>query len=74
MVERQIPRDSSTLGQQEARGPGCPNATGLTGFLSGTFLTETGAPFRERPYYECDGAEDGIRTRDPLLGKEMLYH
>ena len=20
------------------------------------------------------GAEDGIRTRDPLLGKEMLYH
>ncbi len=21
-----------------------------------------------------DGAEDEIRTRDPLLGKEMLYH
>ena len=21
-----------------------------------------------------DGAEDGIRTRDPLLGKEVLYH
>ena len=21
-----------------------------------------------------NGAEDGIRTRDPLLGKEMLYH
>ena len=20
------------------------------------------------------GAEDGIRTHDPLLGKEMLYH
>ena len=20
------------------------------------------------------GAEDGIRTRDPLLGKEILYH
>ena len=20
------------------------------------------------------GAEDGIRTRDPLLGKEVLYH
>ena len=22
----------------------------------------------------CSGAEDEIRTRDPLLGKEMLYH
>ena len=22
----------------------------------------------------CCGAEDGIRTRDLLLGKEMLYH
>ena len=21
-----------------------------------------------------NGAEDGIRTHDPLLGKEMLYH
>jgi hypothetical protein len=21
-----------------------------------------------------NGAEDGIRTRDPLLGKEVLYH
>jgi hypothetical protein len=24
--------------------------------------------------YLKTGAEDGIRTRDPLLGKEMLYH
>ena len=24
--------------------------------------------------YLTFGAEDGIRTHDPLLGKEMLYH
>ncbi len=23
---------------------------------------------------KANGAEDGIRTRDPLLGKEVLYH
>ena len=22
----------------------------------------------------CDGAGDGIRTRDPLLGKQLRYH
>ena len=27
-----------------------------------------------RAPYCCSGAEDEIRTRDPLLGKEVLYH
>ena len=27
-----------------------------------------------RPWSHHSGAEDEIRTRDPLLGKEMLYH
>ncbi len=26
------------------------------------------------PYRQQNGAEDGIRTRDLLLGKETLYH
>ncbi len=28
----------------------------------------------EPPLLTMQGAEDGIRTRDFLLGKEMLYH
>ncbi len=28
----------------------------------------------EKLLLKKDGAEDGIRTRDFLLGKEMLYH
>jgi hypothetical protein len=28
---------------------------------------------QRRRICEPPGAEDGIRTRDPLLGKEMLY-
>ena len=28
----------------------------------------------QRSWTDKTGAEDGIRTRDPLLGKEVLYH
>ena len=37
---------------------------------------ETIHPIREvrRIHISTVGAEDGIRTHDPLLGKEMLYH
>jgi hypothetical protein len=35
-------------------------------------------PSNDRPFFARSwaflGAEDGIRTRDLLLGKEMLYH
>ena len=33
----------------------------------------TGHPWGPILYLK-NGAEDGIRTHDPLLGKEMLYH
>ena len=34
---------------------------------------ETPDPESERCAIVVDGAEDEIRTRDPLLGKEVLY-
>ena len=41
--------------------------------LNDTMLQTTKNP-SEYPRDKTSGAEDGIRTRDLLLGKEMLYH
>ncbi len=37
-------------------------------------LHESPIDIRTRSLGREDGAEDGIRTRGLLLGKEMLYH
>ena len=40
------------------------------GFADPRLIHLATSPFNVIP----SGAEDEIRTRDPLLGKEMLYH
>ena len=45
----------------------------MAGHLSVLRLLEGGGRYELRAD-RGTGAEDGIRTHDPLLGKEMLYH
>ena len=42
--------------------------------LSSFFLSFAQERTRAVRLSSQNGAEDGIRTRDPLLGKEVLYH